>query len=107
MGRWGNSTGSDPSDWHVSNLTDNSLSGFTDMGDWRQSADPHGSTNVESNQGVPYGTIINRYAGRAEHCPRAGIDCTAVDRSCDDARLVSAEAASWIYDGIGTWAEST
>ncbi len=61
VGRWGNSTGSDEQDWHVSNLTDDTP--FTNMGDFRQSADPHGSTNVESNHGVPYGTNITGTLG--------------------------------------------
>jgi len=63
VGRWGNSTGSAPLDWHVSNLTDNPLSGFQGTGDFRQSADPHGSSNVESNQGVPYGTNLTNTLG--------------------------------------------
>ncbi len=67
VGRWGNSTGSAPLDWHVSNLTDNVLSGFQDTGDFRQSAEPHGSANVESNQGVPYGTNLTNTLGAANY----------------------------------------
>lgn len=67
VGRWGNSTGSAPLDWHVSNLTDNPLSGFQDTGDFRQSADPHGSANVESNQNVPYGTNLTNTLGAANY----------------------------------------
>jgi hypothetical protein len=66
VGRWGNSTGSVPDDWHVSNLTTNSMAGFTNNGDFRQSADPHGSTNPaewETSHGVPYGTNITNTIG--------------------------------------------
>ena len=63
IGRWGNSTGQTADDWHISNLTDNALSGFTGTGDFRQSADPHGSTNVESNKEVPYGTNLTNTLG--------------------------------------------
>ena len=66
IGRWGNSTGRAPGDWHASNVTTNSQSGFQNMGDFRQSAQPHGSTNRanwESSQGVPYGTIITNTVG--------------------------------------------
>ncbi|REK05549.1 MAG: hypothetical protein DWQ37_23880 [Planctomycetota bacterium] len=63
VARWGNSTGHAEEDWHVSNLTDNLLSGFSGPGDWRQSAEPHGGTNVESNQGVAYGTPMTNTLG--------------------------------------------
>ena len=62
FGRWGNSTGSTPADWHVSNLTNDNNSGFDNLGEFRQSAEPHGinapNQYVETSQGVPYGTII-------------------------------------------------
>lgn len=75
MARWGNSTGHDASDWHVSNLTDNSGTGSSGAGgssgplDLRQAGDPHpsdpGEDNpapqpsiIETNQGVPYGTKL-------------------------------------------------
>ncbi len=67
VGRWGNSTGSAALDWHVSNLTDNPFSGFQGTGDFRQSADPHGSANVESNQGVPYGTNLTNTLGAVNY----------------------------------------
>jgi hypothetical protein len=66
VARWGNSTGAAPADWHVANLTNNTLAGFTNTGDFRLSAEPHGSTNPaewESNQGVPYGTNITNTIG--------------------------------------------
>ncbi|MEO0530751.1 MAG: hypothetical protein AAF266_09290 [Planctomycetota bacterium] len=84
IGRWGNSTGQTPDDWHASNLTDNSGSGalspaqlppgspvdfrqsFTgDHGDLASgstdtpSSQPSpGQGRIESNQGVPYGTRL-------------------------------------------------
>jgi hypothetical protein len=67
FGRWGNSTGSTAADWHVTNLTNDPLSGFDGPTDFRQAGDPHGiaASNqfVESNQGVPYGTIITGTMG--------------------------------------------
>ncbi len=64
IARWGNSTGQTAADWHISNLTDNPLSGYTGTGDFRQSGSPHGSpTFVESNQGVPYGTNLTNTLG--------------------------------------------
>lgn len=42
LGRWGNSTGQTTADWHVTNLTDNPLSGYSINGDFRQSGEPHG-----------------------------------------------------------------
>ena len=69
FGRWGNSTGSTAADWHVSNLTNDNLSGFDNTGDFRQSGDPHGinadNQFVETNQGVPYGTILTETLGSA------------------------------------------
>jgi hypothetical protein len=60
--RWGNSTGSAAQDWHISNLTNDPASGFDGSADFRQSGSPHGTSvanqYVESNQGVPYGTIL-------------------------------------------------
>lgn len=80
LGRWGNSTGSNPEDWHVSNLTDNPGSGSggvtNDSVDWRQSVSgnhsqddgnpntPAASSNpLESNQNVPYGTKLTNTLG--------------------------------------------
>jgi hypothetical protein len=68
VARWGNSTGSLPADWHLSNLTEDAMSGFElpGMGDFRVSAEPHGSTNPaewESSQGVPYGTPLTTTLG--------------------------------------------
>ncbi|MEX2115040.1 MAG: hypothetical protein WD845_17735 [Pirellulales bacterium] len=64
IARYGNSTGQTPADWHVSNLTDNVLAGYTGNGDFRQSGDPQGSpTFVETNQGVPYGTNLTNTLG--------------------------------------------
>ncbi len=73
VGRWGNSTGQTAEDWHASNLTDDLGSGTTGLPDWRQSrADPHAINDgdpttpapetpleqLESTQGVPYGTKL-------------------------------------------------
>ncbi len=75
LGRWGNSTGSSPDDWHASNFTDNPGSGSSGVTsnsiDWRQSlignhpADdgdpltpPPPAAAVESNKNVPYGTRL-------------------------------------------------
>ncbi len=75
LGRWGNSTGSSPDDWHASNFTDNLGSGSSgvqnDSIDWRQSlvgdhpvddGDPltpaPPAAAVESNKDVPYGTRL-------------------------------------------------
>jgi hypothetical protein len=66
IGRWGNSTGDAPKDWHVSNLTHDDRAGFTNTGDFRQSAEPHESADPadwESNQGVPYGTNLTNTLG--------------------------------------------
>lgn len=62
IGRWGDSTGSGREDWHVSNLTDNGLAGFSGPADFRQSGALHdtGGTDLftETSQGVPYGTKL-------------------------------------------------
>ncbi len=69
VGRWGNSTGSLPADWHLANVTEDERSGFAQpagMGDFRISAEPHQSTapaDWESSQGVPYGTPITTTVG--------------------------------------------
>jgi hypothetical protein len=76
VGRWGNSTGQTAADWHVSNLTDNFGSGYVNTSLLlRQSGDPHppndGNPNtpppqpptVETNQEVPYGTILTNTLG--------------------------------------------
>jgi hypothetical protein len=67
--RWGNSTGQTPDDWHVSNVTDNSLSGFTPGGsDFRQSVgDPHPTGPLESTKNVPYGTVLTNTLGSANY----------------------------------------
>lgn len=62
LGRWGDSTGSTRSDWHVANLTDDGGSGFDGPADFRQAGDPHSVNTpnqfVETSQGVPYGTKL-------------------------------------------------
>jgi hypothetical protein len=71
LGRWGNSTGQTADDWHVSNLTDSLGSGYIfNTFLLRQSGDPHPPNDldpntpapqpsfIESNKGVPYGTIL-------------------------------------------------
>ena len=69
IGRWGNSVGQTLADWHVSNLSDDNRTGYQNADDFRQSgAHPanDGDINtpapqpaiVETNQGVPYGTIL-------------------------------------------------
>jgi hypothetical protein len=66
VGRWGNSTGSLPADWHLANLTEDSRTEFTNTGDFRVSAEPHESTTPadwESSQGVAYGTPITTTVG--------------------------------------------
>jgi hypothetical protein len=65
LARWGNSAGQTEADWHVSNVTDNSLSGFTIGGsDFRQSvSDPHPTGPIESNRSVPYGTPLTTTVG--------------------------------------------
>jgi hypothetical protein len=67
FGRWGNSTGSTASDWHMSNLTNDPASGFDGPTDYRQSGDPHGidaaNQYIETSQGVPYGTKITSSLG--------------------------------------------
>ncbi len=75
LGRWGNSTGQTAADWHISNLTNDALSGYTGMGDFRQSGEPHGigapGQFVETNQGVPYGTNLTGTLG-ARNIPEPG-----------------------------------
>jgi len=67
IGRYGNSTGQTAADWHISNLTDNLLSGYTGTGDFRQSGTPHGigapGQIVDTNQNVPYGTNLTNTLG--------------------------------------------
>lgn len=68
LGRWGASWGSAPDDWHVSNLTDNSLSGFSNNADFRQSGDPHPpgpGDLIESSRTPPvaYGTNLTSTLG--------------------------------------------
>lgn len=70
LARWGNSTGNEAGDWHVSNLTNEpgtSGAGYDGPDDFRQSATPHGINTVnqfvESNQGVPYATIMTDTLG--------------------------------------------
>jgi hypothetical protein len=67
FGRWGNSTGSSAADWHMTNLTNDSASGYDGPVDYRQSGDPHGIETpnqfIESSQGVPYGTNITGTLG--------------------------------------------
>ena len=75
LGRWGNSTGQTPDDWHASNLTDKSGSGSSGLPDYRQpcvdgvgchpvddgdptTPAPANTVAPESNQGVPYGTKL-------------------------------------------------
>ena len=74
IGRYGDSTGNTAKDWHLSNLTNNSQSGFVGAADgFRQSGgDPHGfprpdGDEVESNQFVPYGTNLNNTIGTANY----------------------------------------
>lgn len=75
-GRWGNSTGQTQDDWHVSNITDNFGSGYINNTFLlRQSGDPHPVNDnnhstpapqpaiIETNQGVPYGTILTNTIG--------------------------------------------
>ena len=67
VGRWGNSTGNTSQDWHISNTTDNPLSGSAGVQDWRQSGGFHDMNGrddyVETSQGVPYGTPITNTLG--------------------------------------------
>lgn len=71
IGRWGDSTGSDPEDWHASNVTDESAAGYDGFDDYRQAGDPHGVDNtmqyVETNQGVPYGTYLTDNLGSSNY----------------------------------------
>jgi hypothetical protein len=102
IGRWGNSTGYEPGDWHVSNLTNNSQSGFTNTGDFRQSSDPHGSNSpndLESSLGVPYGTAITTTLGSPNYPLNVGdFDADgAVDH--DDFALWPSVFADGGFDG--------
>jgi len=67
IGRWGDSTGSTRADWHATNVTNNTLTGFAGPADFRQSGafhDTGGTDNfVETTQGVPYGTELNDTLG--------------------------------------------
>lgn len=67
IARWGDSTGSAPEDWHVTNLTNDTDAGFNGIDDYRQAGDPHGvgSSNqyVETSQGVPYATVMTDTMG--------------------------------------------
>ena len=61
VGRWGDSTGSTQFDWHATNLTNEGLAGFVGPADFRQSGQLHDNPAdgfVETNQGVPYGTLL-------------------------------------------------
>ena len=62
VGRFGDSTGQTPDDWHATNLTDNTVSGSTGVPDFRVSGgltDPtEDDGRVETNQGIPFGTKI-------------------------------------------------
>ncbi len=65
VGRYGNSTGQTAADWHVSNLTDDPVAGFTGMADWRQSGPSHVPNSIpsESNHAVPVGTNLTKTLG--------------------------------------------
>lgn len=78
VGRWGNSTGQTAADWHASNFTDDTGSGSMGLPDWRQSftgahppsdgdpttpAPPQNPAELESSQGVPYGTPLANTLG--------------------------------------------
>jgi hypothetical protein len=77
LGRWGNSTGQTPGDWHASNITDTSSAGSDGVPDWRQSrsgthpsklpdeppSQPIDPNVLESSQGVPYGVKITNTLG--------------------------------------------
>ncbi len=76
LDRWGNSTGQTAADWHVPNTTNDPGSGYqSGTTNYRQSGDPHpindGNINtpppqpstIESNRGVPYGTILTNTLG--------------------------------------------
>ena len=79
IARYGNSTGSGPHDWHLTNVTDNPNSGYTNTGDFRQAgSDPHGFPRpagdpeallfeAETNQYVPYGTSMTTTLGAANY----------------------------------------
>jgi hypothetical protein len=73
VARWGDSTGSDAGDWHVSNLTNNPMSGFISNADGlRQSGNIHdppiGTDDfVQTNQFVPYGANLTNTLGAANY----------------------------------------
>ncbi|MCC7475466.1 MAG: hypothetical protein IT425_08730 [Pirellulales bacterium] len=73
VARWGNSTGQTAADWHITNLTNNPLSGFTSIADgYRQSGayhdSPVGSDDfVQTNQFVPYGANLTSTIGSANY----------------------------------------
>ena len=62
VGRFGDSTGQTPNDWHAANLTDNAAAGSTGVPDFRLSGgltDPSESDGrVETNQGIAFGSVI-------------------------------------------------
>ena len=67
LARYGNSTGNTAADWHISNLTDDPVAGFTpaDANDFRQSGPSHVPNSVpsESNHAVPVGTNLTYSLG--------------------------------------------
>jgi len=76
IARWGNSTGQTAAGWHITNLTNDPASGYqSGSSNFRQSGSPHpandGNVNtpppqpstIDSNQGVPYGTILTNTLG--------------------------------------------
>jgi hypothetical protein len=71
IARWGNSTGQTAPDWHITNVTNNALSGFTSVaGGFRQSGHYHDNPNddfVETNQYVPYGANMTDTIGSANY----------------------------------------
>ncbi len=71
IARWGNSTGQTAADWHITNVTDKSPSGFTSPADgFRQSGHYHDNPNddyVETNQYVPYGANMTNTIGAANY----------------------------------------
>ncbi len=82
VARYGNSTGQTEADWDVSNLTDDPLAGYDAVnheGWFPQSGDPQGTpTFVETNQGIPYGTILTDTLGAPNY---PGVpNSTVVDR---------------------------
>lgn len=81
LGRWGNSEGQSPDDWHASNLTDRTSAGSSGVPDFRQSCVDESEDSVchqfddgdpttpapaltpESNMNVPYGTKLTTTLG--------------------------------------------